>query len=127
MDEQARRSVSAHTRRYSDLLPANREGMCCLGYNMRYNAPPGLEMAVPAGMEVRMNVLKVTTVGNSVGVILPKEILERLRVGKGDSLYIVETKNGIQLTAYDPAFAEQVEAAERVMREDRDALKKLAE
>ena len=101
--------------------------MCCLGYNMRYNAPPGLEMAVPAGMEVRMNVLKVTTVGNSVGVILPKEILERLRVGKGDSLYIVETKNGIQLTAYDPAFAEQVEAAERVMREDRDALKKLAE
>jgi putative addiction module antidote len=79
-------------------------------------------------MEVkRMNILKVTTVGNSVGVILPKEILERLRVGKGDSLYVVETKNGIQLTAYDPAFARQVEAAERVMREDRDALKKLAE
>lgn len=74
-----------------------------------------------------MSVLKVTTVGNSVGVILPKEILERLRVGKGDSLYVVETKNGIQLTAYDPAFAQQVEIAERVMREDRDALKKLAE
>jgi putative addiction module antidote len=74
-----------------------------------------------------MGVLKVTTIGNSVGVILPKEILERLRVGKGDNLYVVETKNGIQLTAYDPAFAQQVEAAERVMREDRDALKKLAE
>jgi len=73
------------------------------------------------------SILKVTTIGNSVGVILPREILERLRVGKGDSLYVVETKNGIQLTAYDPAFAQQVEAAERVMREDRDALKKLAE
>lgn len=78
-------------------------------------------------VEVKMSVLKVTTVGNSVGVILPKEILERLRVGKGDSLYVIETKNGIQLTAYDPAFAQQVEIAERVMREDRDALKKLAE
>ncbi|HLA10048.1 MAG TPA: AbrB/MazE/SpoVT family DNA-binding domain-containing protein [Pyrinomonadaceae bacterium] len=45
-----------------------------------------------------MSVLKVTTVGNSVGVILPRELLERLRVGKGDSLYVVETKNGIELT-----------------------------
>jgi putative addiction module antidote len=94
---------------------------------MRYNARRR-EMPVPGWRGgKRMNVLKVTTVGNSVGVILPREILERLRVGKGDSLYVVETKNGIQLTAYDPAFAEQVEAAERVMREDRDALKKLAE
>jgi len=75
----------------------------------------------------QMSVLKVTTVGNSVGVILPKEILERLRVGKGDSLYVIETKQGIELTAYNPEFAAQVEVAERVMREDRDALKKLAE
>ena len=84
-------------------------------------------MAAQVTGRSEMNILKVTTVGNSVGVILPKEILERLRVGKGDSLYVVETKNGIQLTAYDPSFAEQVEVAERVMREDRDALKKLAE
>ena len=75
----------------------------------------------------RMSILKVTTVGNSVGVILPKEILERLRVGKGDSLYVIETKQGIELTAYNPEFAAQVEIAERVMREDRDALRKLAE
>lgn len=74
-----------------------------------------------------MAVLKVTTVGNSVGVILPKEILERLRVGKGDSLYVIETKQGIELTPYNPEFAGQMEAAERVMREDRDALRKLAE
>ena len=73
-----------------------------------------------------MGVLKVTTVGNSVGVILPKEILERLRVKRGDSLYVIETKNGIELTAYNPEFAKQVEIAEQVMREDRDALRKLA-
>ncbi len=41
-----------------------------------------------------MNILKVTTVGNSVGVVLPKELLERLRVGKGDSLYVIETRQG---------------------------------
>jgi putative addiction module antidote len=74
-----------------------------------------------------MGILKVTTVGNSVGVILPKEILERLRVSKGDSLYVIETKQGIELTPYNPEFALQMEAAERVMREDRDALRKLAE
>lgn len=74
-----------------------------------------------------MNVLKVTTIGNSVGVILPKEILERLRVGKGDSLFVTETRQGIELTPYDPEFAGQMAAAERVMREDRDALKKLTE
>ena len=44
-----------------------------------------------------MSVLKVTTMGDSVGVILPKELLERLRVRKGDSLYVIETKNGIEL------------------------------
>jgi len=73
-----------------------------------------------------MTVLKITTVGNSVGVILPREILERLRVKRGDSLYVIETKNGIELTAYDPDFAKQVETAERVMREDRDTLRRLA-
>jgi len=71
--------------------------------------------------------LKVTTVGNSAGVVLPKEMLERLRVEKGDSLYAIETPNGIELTPYDPKFAAQMDIAERVMREDRDALRKLAE
>jgi putative addiction module antidote len=71
--------------------------------------------------------LKVTTVGNSTGIVLPKEMLERLRVEKGDSLYAIETPNGIELTPYDPEFAAQMDIAERVMREDRDALRKLAE
>ena len=73
------------------------------------------------------NKLKVTTVGSSVGIVLPKDILARLRVEKGDTLYAVETPNGIELTAYDEEFAEQMSVAERVMREDRDALRKLAE
>ena len=70
--------------------------------------------------------LKVTGIGNSTGVILPKELLERLRVEKGDSLHVLETPRGIELTPYDPEFAAQMEAAERVMREDRDALRELA-
>ncbi len=71
--------------------------------------------------------LKITTVGNSAGVVLPKELLETLRVGKGDTLYALETPNGIELTPYDPDFAAQIEIAQRVMREDRDVLRKLAE
>ena len=74
-----------------------------------------------------MQTLKVTVVGNSTGVVLPKEILEKLRVGRGDLLYAVETKHGIELTPYNPELAEQMKLAEQVMREDRDALRKLAE
>ncbi len=74
-----------------------------------------------------MSTLKLTTVGNSTGVVLPKEILQRLRVEKGDLLYVLETPSGIELTPYNPEFAAQMEVAERVTREDRDVLKKLAE
>ena len=74
-----------------------------------------------------MTTLKVTTVGNSAGVVLPKEMLERLRVNKGDVLYVVETPDGIELTPYDPEFASQMDVAERVMRKRRNVLKKLAE
>lgn len=73
------------------------------------------------------NKLKVTTVGSSVGVVLPKDILRRLRVEKGDMLYAVETPNGIELTPYDSEFVEDMEVAEKVMRENRDLLRKLAE
>ena len=71
--------------------------------------------------------LKITTVGNSAGVVLPKEILERLRVEKGDTLYVVETPNGIELTPYDADFARKLEIGKRVMRKNRDLLRKLAE
>jgi putative addiction module antidote len=71
--------------------------------------------------------LKLTTIGNSTGVVLPKEILQRLRVDRGDTLYVVETLTGIELTPYNPDFAAQIDVAERVMREDRDVLRRLAE
>lgn len=71
--------------------------------------------------------LKITTVGNSAGVILPKELLSRLRVEKGDELYALETPGGIVLTTYDPELAAQMEVAERIMREDRLVLHKLAQ
>ena len=70
---------------------------------------------------------KLTTVGNSVGISLPKEVLSRLRVSKGDTLYFTETPEGLLLTAYDPEFAAMMQAAETVMREDRDVLKILAQ
>jgi len=70
--------------------------------------------------------LKITTVGNSAGVVLPRELLDRLRVEKGDLLYVIQTKDGIELTPYDPAIAAQLEVAEQVMREDKDLLRSLA-
>ncbi|QDH70474.1 AbrB/MazE/SpoVT family DNA-binding domain-containing protein [Marilutibacter alkalisoli] len=70
--------------------------------------------------------LKITTIGNSAGVILPKELLARLRLEKGDALYALETPDGIRLTTFDPELAAQLEVAERIMREDRTVLHKLA-
>ena len=70
--------------------------------------------------------LKITTIGNSAGVILPKELLARLRLDKGDTLYTTETPDGIKLMPYDPAFEKQMEVAEKIMRKDRALLHKLA-
>jgi putative addiction module antidote len=72
------------------------------------------------------SVVKITTVGSSAGIVLPKEILAKLRVEKGDSLYVTETPGGIQLTPYDKEFSRQVVAGRKVMRKYRDALRKLA-
>jgi putative addiction module antidote len=71
--------------------------------------------------------LKITAIGNSSGVILPKELLARLRVEKGDELYALETPDGIRLTTYDPEFAAQMEVAEDIMRKRRNLLHKLAQ
>lgn len=70
--------------------------------------------------------LKIKKIGNSAGVILPKELLVRLRVGAGDTVHVTEAPDGIRITASDPTFAAQMEAAERIMREDRDILRVLA-
>lgn len=70
--------------------------------------------------------LKITQIGNSLGVVLPKELLARLKVDKGDTLYISETPTGIALTPYDPAFEEQLELGREFMREYRDTFRALA-
>jgi len=70
---------------------------------------------------------KVTQVGNSLGVILPKEALSYLHVSKGDDLYFVAEEPGVYRVApFDPEFAHQMEVAQQVMREDRDVLRRLA-
>ena len=73
-----------------------------------------------------MTALKLTRIGNSVGVILPKEVLARLKVEKGDSLYLIDAANGVILTPYDPALDEQVAAGREFMREYRDTFHQLA-
>jgi len=70
---------------------------------------------------------KVIAIGNSAGIILPKEVLARLNVQKGDTLYVQETPAGLQISPFDDEFAAKMEVAERVLRRYRDAFKRLAE
>lgn len=74
-----------------------------------------------------MTRLKITTVGNSAGIVLPKEMLAKLRVEKGDSVIATETPNGFEISAYDSDLERQMEVAETVMRDYRDTLRRLAE
>lgn len=71
--------------------------------------------------------LKIIAVGNSAGVLLPKELLARLRVDKGDTLYVAETPDGVKLMPHDPELAAQMEVAERVMSKRRGLLRKQAD
>lgn len=71
--------------------------------------------------------LKLIPIGNSTGAVLPREVLDRLRVSRGDQLYLTESPDGsYRLSAFDPEFARQMEMAESIMREDRDILHVLA-
>jgi putative addiction module antidote len=70
--------------------------------------------------------LAIRSIVNSAGVVLPKEVLIRLRVGKGDKLHLIETEDGYKLTPYNEEFAKQMSIAEDILREDRDILKALA-
>jgi putative addiction module antidote len=73
-----------------------------------------------------MHVLKLTQIGNSVGVILPKEVLANLKLEKGESIFLTETPEGYVVTPYDPALEEQVTAGRDFMREFRDTFHELA-
>ncbi len=71
--------------------------------------------------------LKIRKWGGSLGVILPKRLLDDLGVGEGDALYSVRTPNGVELTPYDPDFAQALEASRDFMRRYPNAMKRLAE
>ncbi len=70
--------------------------------------------------------LKLTQIGNSVGVILPKELLAKLGVSKGDTLYAIDMPDGVRLTTADPEFEQQMEVARRIMKRRRAVLRELA-
>lgn len=74
-----------------------------------------------------MTALKLTQIGNSVGVILPKEVLARLKLVKGDTVFLTDAANGgVTLSPYDPALDEQLELGREFMREYRDTFHQLA-
>lgn len=73
-----------------------------------------------------MHMLKLTQIGNSVGVILPKEMLGRLKVEKGDTIFVTETPEGYVVTPHDPNFETQMAAAQKIMKKRRNALHELA-
>lgn len=69
---------------------------------------------------------KITRIGNSLGLILPKDILARLRLEKGDTVHVVETTDGLKMLPYDPALGEQLALGREFMREYRDTFHELA-
>ncbi|NCO76557.1 MAG: AbrB/MazE/SpoVT family DNA-binding domain-containing protein [Cyanobacteria bacterium] len=70
--------------------------------------------------------LKVTTVGNSTGVVLPKEVLAKMHIEKGDNLYLTPTPNGFEITPYNPEFEQEMDTARQVMKQYRNPLRELA-
>lgn len=73
-----------------------------------------------------MATLKLTAIGTSTGAVIPKEMLTRLKVEKGDTLYAIETAEGYLLTPFDPGIDEQLEAGRQFMKQYRDTFKALA-
>lgn len=73
-----------------------------------------------------MHALKLTQIGNSIGVILPRELLTKLGMTKGDTIYAVDQPDGVRLTVANPDFAAQMDVARRVMKERRAVLRELA-
>jgi putative addiction module antidote len=69
---------------------------------------------------------KISQIGNSIGIILPKEAVTRLKIRKGDTVYLVETPDGYSVTPYDPEFEDQMAVARQGMVEYRNTLRELA-
>jgi putative addiction module antidote len=73
-----------------------------------------------------MVALKLRKVGNSVGVIMPQEVLTALHVDQGDTIYLTQAPDGYRVTPYDPNFERQMAAARTIMKRDRNLLRELA-
>jgi len=73
-----------------------------------------------------MTTLKLTQIGNSVGLILPKELLARLKLEKGDTVFVTEAANGVNLSPYDPSLDEELALGHEFMHEYRDTFHQLA-
>jgi len=73
-----------------------------------------------------MTKLKLTAIGNSAGVVLPKEVLARLKLDKGDTVYLTESPDGYRLTPYNPEFEQQMDTARKIMKRRRAVLRELA-
>jgi len=73
-----------------------------------------------------MFALKLTQIGNSVGVILPKEVLVRLKLEKGDIVYVTESPDGYRITPHSAEFEAQMRSARTIMKKRRAVLRELA-
>ncbi|ROH87002.1 AbrB/MazE/SpoVT family DNA-binding domain-containing protein [Pseudomethylobacillus aquaticus] len=73
-----------------------------------------------------MTTLKLTQIGNSLGVILPKELLGKFKLEKGDELIVSESPDGFNLIPHDSEFEKELKAAEKIMRKRRNVLRELA-
>jgi putative addiction module antidote len=77
-------------------------------------------------LERKMISLKLVQIGNSVGFVLPKEAASKLKVEKGDLVFLTESPDGYRISPYDPVFEKQMKAAERIMKKRRNVLRALA-
>ena len=73
-----------------------------------------------------MQVLKLTTIGTSTGAVIPKEMLNDLKVEKGDRLFATKTPDGYLLTPYDPEIEEEIRAGREIMKKYRETFRALA-
>jgi putative addiction module antidote len=73
-----------------------------------------------------MTKLRLTKIGNSVGALLPRDVLQRLKLEAGDTLYLTDAPDGVRLTPYSPEFGEQMKTAEKIMKRRRSVLRELA-
>jgi putative addiction module antidote len=87
----------------------------------------GITMVITLNpVEPSMTTLKLTQIGNSLGLILPREVLARLKLQKGDTVFVTDAANGVMLTPYDPDLDQQLEIGREFMHEYRDTFHQLA-